>query len=501
MKYICIVLAFLAMSCNDNAEDTHAHNADGSHAGEEVPRTGYTIWTDKTELFVEFPALIVGNPSRFAAHFTVLDEHQPVREGSVTVSLINEGQGIRNTTDEPSSPGIFLPSIQPREAGNYQLVFDIKTPSLTDRIVIEDVPVFATLEKARETLGTEAEDDGSISFSKEQAWKMDFQTAPAITDTIYDVINTSGVWMPSPGSAKSLVANADGVVDFAMDNLTEGTPVNKGQLLMTLSSSGLATNNLGAEIASAKAKFQQSKSEYDRKKELYESKIVPKSEFERVESDYLVAKSNYETLSAGVSGSGKQVRAPFNGFIKSINVANGDYAAQGKPLISVGTHRSKMLKTQIAPSSGLSMENLHSIWFRTKDGQWKDITDTGGSILSVGRDVERDNPMISIYAQVNEEVDMPEGSFTEVQIAMGNAQKSTTVPVNALLEDYGNYSVIVQLSGESYERRPVKIGKRNGRNVEVLSGLEPGEMVVAQGAYQVKMASMSGSTPAHGHEH
>ena len=270
---------------------------------------------------------------------------------------------------------------------------------------------------------------------------------------------------------------------------------------MTLSSRGLAANNLGSEIASAKAKFQQAKSEYDRKKELYESKIVPKSEFEKVESDFLVAQSNYETLSAGVSGSGKQVRAPFNGFIKSINVSNGEYAAQGKPLVSVGTHESKMLKTQVSPSSGLTMENVQGIWFRDGESQWRNITDAGGSILSIGKDVERNNPLVSIYAQVNEEVDMPEGSLTEVQIAMGGAKQSTAIPVNALLEDYGSYSVIVQLSGESFERRPVKIGKRNGQIVEILEGLEAGEMVVTQGAYQVKMASMSGSTPAHGHEH
>ncbi|MGB6150563.1 MAG: efflux RND transporter periplasmic adaptor subunit, partial [Pricia sp.] len=72
MKHIFIVLAFLTISCNEKAEDAHAHNADGSHVGEEVPRMGYTLWTDKTELFVEFPALIVGDLSRFAAHFTVL---------------------------------------------------------------------------------------------------------------------------------------------------------------------------------------------------------------------------------------------------------------------------------------------------------------------------------------------------------------------------------------------------------------------------------------------
>jgi membrane fusion protein, heavy metal efflux system len=500
MKYITIVLAFLAMSCNNKAEDAHAHNEDGRHAGEEIPRLSHTLWTDKTELFVEFPALIVGNPSRFAAHFTVLDKHQPVREGSVTVSLIKDDNGIRNTAEAPSSPGIFSPIIQPKEAGSYQLVFELQTPDNSDKITIDDVTVYATTDEAIKALGT-AEDDGSISFLKEQAWKIDFQTAPVVSGKIYDVINTSGVWMPSPGSVKSLAAKSNGVVDFKLSNLTEGTAVKKGELLMSLNSQGLASNNLSTDIASAKAKFQQAKSEYDRKKELYESKIVPKSELEKVESNFEIAKANYQSLVSGVSGGSKQIRAPFDGFIKSITVSNGDYVAQGVALVAIGTHQSKVLKTQLAPNYGLTMENVQGIWYQTSNGQWVDVADAEGEILSIGKDVESENPLISVFAQVNAEVDMPVGSLTPVQIAMGNATQNTTIPVNALLEDYGSYSVIVQLSGESFERRPVKIGKRNGKNVEILQGLQVGEVVVTTGAYQVKMASMSGSTPAHGHEH
>jgi len=500
MKYILIVLAFLAMSCNNKAEDAHAHNEDGSHVGEEIPRLSHTLWTDKTELFVEFPALIVGNPSRFAAHFTVLDKHKPVREGSVTVSLIKDDRGIRNTAEAPSSPGIFSPAIQPKEAGKYQLVFELKTPDYSDKITIDDVTVYANMDKAIQALGA-AEDDGSISFLKEQAWKIDFQTAPVVSGKTYDVINTSGVWMPSPGSVKSLAAKSNGVVDFKVSNLTEGTAVKKGELLMSLNSQGLASNNLSTDIASAKAKFQQAKSEYDRKKELYESKIVPKSEFEKVESNFEIAKANYQSLVSGVSGGSKQIRAPFDGFIKSITVSNGDYVEQGVALVNIGTHQSKVLNAQLAPNYGLTMENVQGIWYQTKDGQWKSVTEADGKILSIGKNVERENPLISVFAQVNAEVDMPEGSLTPVQIAMGNATQNTMIPVNALLEDYGSYSVIVQLSGESFERRPVKIGKRNGENVEIVQGLQVGEVVVTTGAYQVKMASMSGSTPAHGHEH
>ena len=500
MKYIIIVLAFLAMSCNNKSEDAHAHNEDGSHVGEEIPRLSHTIWTDKTELFVEFPALIVGNGSKFAAHFTVLDKHQPVREGSVTVSLIKDGKGIRNKANAPSSPGIFSPAIQPKEAGNYQLVFELTTPEYSDKISIDDVVVYATTDEAIKALGTEEEDE-AISFLKEQAWKIDFQTAPVVSGKIYDVINTSGVWMPSSSSTKSLAAKSNGVVDFKVNNLTEGTAVKKGQLLMSLNSQGLASNNLSTDIASAKAKYQQAKSEYERKKELYESKIVPKSEFEKVESSFEIAKANYQSLVSGVSGGSKQIRAPFDGFIKSITVSNGDYVEQGVTLVTVGTHQSRVLKAQLAPNYGLAMGNVQGIWYQDNDNQWKDVTDAEGKILSIGKDVERENPLISVFAEVNATVDMPIGSLTPVQIAMGNATQNTMIPVNALLEDYGSYSVIVQLSGESFERRPVKIGKRNGENVEILEGLQVGEVVVTTGAYQVKMASMSGSTPAHGHEH
>ncbi len=382
----------------------------------------------------------------------------------------------------------------------YQLIFELKTPDYSDKITIDDVTVYANADEAIKALGT-AEDDGSISFLKEQAWKIDFQTAPVVSGKIYDVINTSGVWMPSPGSVKSLAAKSNGVVDFKVSNLTEGTAVKKGQLLMSLNSQGLASNNLSTDIASAKAKFQQAKSEYDRKKELYDSKIVPKSEFEKVESNFEIAKANYQSLASGVSGGSKQIRAPFDGFIKSITVSNGDYVATRRSLVAIGTHQSKVLKTQLAPNYGLTMENVQGIWYQTSNGQWVDVTDAEGEILSIGKDVERENPLISVFAQVNADVDMPEGSLTPVQIAMGNATQNTTIPVNALLEDYGSYSVIVQLSGESFERRSVKIGKRNGENVEILQGLQVGEVVVTKGAYQVKMASMSGSTPAHGHEH
>ncbi|EAR14630.1 Secretion protein HlyD [Robiginitalea biformata HTCC2501] len=495
-------MILLSAGCRSSEDQGHSHDEAGehSHEGEGTPAMAFTVWTEKTELFVEFPALVVGQTSRFAAHFTVLQGHRPVREGSVTVSLIRGNKGIRHTVDGPNSPGIFTPALQPGEAGSFQLVFDINTPDYSDRITLEDIPVFASLAEAAGSL-PKPEEGNDISFLKEQAWKMDFQTRPATEKEIYETLPTSGTWQVAPSDYRTLVAPANGRVNFSRSSLTEGSPVSKGQVLMTLSSSGFARENLETEIQKARAELNRMESEYERKKALLNSRIVPRAEFEAVEQNYLVAKANYETLSQGYTGNGIQVAAPFDGYIKSIASVNGDYVAQGATLLTITSHKSSMLQVQVSPRYARELQSIRNIWYQPAPGTWSSLLAKGGKILSVGKEVEADQPLIRIYAEVNEGVEMPEGSFTEVQVAFGNPGLSTVVPAQALLEDYGEYSVIVQRSGEAFERRYVQIGKRNGNEVEITQGLAPGEVVVTKGAYQVKMASMSGQAPAHGHAH
>jgi RND family efflux transporter MFP subunit len=489
------------MACQST--ENHAHDAEGGHLteSEETPTIVHTKWTERTELFVEFPALIVGKESRFAAHFTFLDKHKPVTEGSVTVSLIDTEKGIRQTVDHPSSVGIFKPTLIPTKAGVYQLVFELKTPNLSDKITIQNVRVFENLEEAINTLGNADEDDGSITFLKEQAWKIDFQTAAAIKEDIFEVIPTSGVWEVALSDYKTVVATSSGTVDFLAENLTEGSIVAKGQLIASINSSNLSSNNLGTEIQNAKAAYEKAKSEFDRKKELYESEIVPKSEFEQVQEKYQIAKSNYETLSAGYSNGGKKIIVPFDGFIKTVTVSNGDFVEQGTSILTISKDKSSVLKVQVSSIHALNKEIIKDLWYQPTNGKWSSLMENDGVIQSIGKEVNSNRPLVSVYAKVNELVQMPQGSFTEVQIAYGKSEKVITIPELALLEDYGKYSVIVQLSGESFERRDVIIGKRNGNKVEIKEGLKVDEVVVTTGAYQVKMASMSGQAPAHGHDH
>jgi membrane fusion protein, heavy metal efflux system len=75
------------------------------------------------------------------------------------------------------------------------------------------------------------------------------------------------------------------------------------------------------------------------------------------------------------------------------------------------------------------------------------------------------------------------------------------VPTSALVDEDGRAVVFVQLSGETFEKRDLELGIRDGAYVQILSGVSEGERVVTQGAYAIRLASVSTTIPAHGHSH
>ena len=75
------------------------------------------------------------------------------------------------------------------------------------------------------------------------------------------------------------------------------------------------------------------------------------------------------------------------------------------------------------------------------------------------------------------------------------------VPEDAVIDDGGRPVVFVQAAGESFARRPVRLGARAAGYVQVLEGVRPAERVVTRGAYLIRLAALSPQIPAHGHVH
>jgi multidrug efflux pump subunit AcrA (membrane-fusion protein) len=86
-------------------------------------------------------------------------------------------------------------------------------------------------------------------------------------------------------------------------------------------------------------------------------------------------------------------------------------------------------------------------------------------------------------------------------ILSGEPREVVAIPSSAVLDEKGIDVVFVMVGGESFERRTVQLGIRDRTMVEVKDGLEPGEVVVSEGPYYVRLASTSTGSIGHGHAH
>jgi multidrug efflux pump subunit AcrA (membrane-fusion protein) len=68
------------------------------------------------------------------------------------------------------------------------------------------------------------------------------------------------------------------------------------------------------------------------------------------------------------------------------------------------------------------------------------------------------------------------------------------------VDDAGRPVVFVQREGESFARRPVTLGARDGSFIGV-EGVTAGDRVVVRGAPLIRLAALSTSVPSHGHVH
>ena len=93
------------------------------------------------------------------------------------------------------------------------------------------------------------------------------------------------------------------------------------------------------------------------------------------------------------------------------------------------------------------------------------------------------------------------GQSVFIRLYTSATVKATAVPASALVDDGGRPVVFVQVAGELFERRPVRLGTQDADYLQVVDGLKPGERVVTQGAYLIRLAALSPQIPAHGHVH
>ena len=475
-----------------------------------------TRWTDKTELFMEHRPLVAGEKARFAVHFTDLRTFKPVTAGRVVVQMVNGGTGTAETfvTNAPSRPGIFGVDVSPKSAGTYSMAVQLSSPDLQDLHALGSVTVYADAAKAG--AAPPEEKDESISLLKEQQWAMEFSTETAKERMLRQSFRVPGEIHPRTGGEAEVTAPIAGRLSANSPPATIGTPVNKGQVLAALiprSANPVDRASLELAVSEATTGLELARKDLDRVDRLLAAGAVPAKRVEEAkgrestEAARLAAAqrrlAQYETTQQAEGEPGKDtlflLRSPISGVVAESHGTAGASVQEGESLYKIVAVDTVHIVANVPESEAIRLRQISGAEVEIPG---VDEPLTLGRAISIGRIVDPQSRTLNvIYAADNSKHLLAIGQSVFIRLYTAATVKAAAVPESAVVDDDGRPVVFVQVAGESFERRAVRLGNQDAGYSQIIDGLKPGERIVTRGAYLVRLAALSTQIPAHGHVH
>ncbi len=265
-------------------------------------------------------------------------------------------------------------------------------------------------------------------------------------------------------------------------NVTEGTRVQKGQILARIDEGGL-----GSQLAQMEAQAALAKTTFERQQRLWDQNIGSEIQF-------LEAKTNYEAIQNSVDQMRAQlaktvVRAPFSGIIDEVFTEEGEVVAPGQSRLFRLINLQDMYITAAVPESYLSkIEKGTDVMV--------EIAATGTSFNSkvkqVGNFVNPNNRTFEIQVEVPRNAEnIKPNLIASVRLNDYTSAGAIIIPENVVQTNAAGERMAYVLEKESdstgvAHKRILETGLSYDNSVEVLSGLEPGDLLIVNGARSIR---------------
>jgi membrane fusion protein, heavy metal efflux system len=270
-----------------------------------------------------------------------------------------------------------------------------------------------------------------------------------------------------------------------------GQRVNKGQTLAMLEETLDATEqvSLQAERNNLEAEVTAARKEYERIKKIED--IVAKRDLAEAEARLQKAEENFKVFTAIAKGSKGNTRmvslkAPISGIISPFSVAIGSMVGVGETIFTITNLSTVYVEVQ---AFGSDAEQI-------KFGSKLDVVGTAGGtqkrsdrirLLSSAQAVNANQSHKLLFELSNPDGAFKIGEFVSVRLQTGQMSRALSLPNAAISQVNGKPAVFVKESPETFRVVYVATGTNNGDRTAITKGLENGEKIVINSAYQLKM--------------
>ena len=267
----------------------------------------------------------------------------------------------------------------------------------------------------------------------------------------------------------SRVTNVVEVIAFE-----DGQQVEAGDVLVRLDS-----DEAEAELALSEAELAESQSQYRRSKELFESRTVSESQMVQLDAKLRADESRVQAAKARLSLT--VIRAPFSGHVGLRRVSVGSLVEPGTLITTLDDDSVVRLDVAV-PERYLGLV-VPGMQVQARAAAYPD-TVFAGTLSALDSRVDPVTRSMTVRATVpNPDGHLRSGMFVSVRL-VGADRTVNLVPEESLVPEGENQYIFV-VSDTRVARRQVELGLRRPGEAEILSGLEPGELVVVEGTQKI----------------
>lgn len=287
-----------------------------------------------------------------------------------------------------------------------------------------------------------------------------------------------------PYQAADLSAKVMGTVQVI--NVRAGDRVSAGQVLAIIESPELAAQVLQASgsVASSAARTAQAQRDLARMENLYSEGIISQSELERARTEFALSRAS-ETGAAGAIGATRimaeyrHVRAPFAGVIATRHLDPGAMVSPGTPILTIHDPRRWQFVADLRARDYAALA-LHDTVTIMLDETQETMT---GTVAEVQPALDPASHSRRVKIDMPQRADLTAGLFGRIHYTSSTRQVRA-IPASAV-QRLGTLqlvrAVVAGATGDIVESRYIRCGAAlpDGR-LEVLSGLQPGDRILAR---------------------
>jgi RND family efflux transporter MFP subunit len=248
-----------------------------------------------------------------------------------------------------------------------------------------------------------------------------------------------------------------------------GQAVKKGDLVARLDAA-----EIKARLDQAQASLEQAERDWNRASSLFKGQAVTRSEYDRADAQHRLAKAGVEEAAAMMRYT--EVLAPFDGVVSRKWADAGDLASPGKPLADIEDPTSLQLQADL-PESVAGKIRLGTDLAVQLDELSSNVE---GKVSEIAPTADPASRTVRIKVDLTPAPGLIPGRFARLLVPIGDS-KTVRVPATALVQR-GQMEIVFVVTDHQAHLHLVKSGKRDGDQVVILSGLDAGVMVAADGA-------------------